>query len=296
MAINSFFDVVVYNFLQHNYQEAFDVCHYWIDTSILGYFFRLLPLAPLDISYPIDTMISHMFLLDSTTERLFFSSLIFICLLWGIYKFYMKGKSKVLTLILMISFCSYFYYFVEFIISKLLTSYLAYYKLEYYQKISTYKHFFSLIIHIAHAFLLYKFIKYLIGTVTMKLDGEYLVESPKNLRFWNRLLDALFIALFGWRILDILYDSSFFSQNTLILINSACTLLYYVLFESFFQTTPGKFINNNVVVTNDGSKPSFLRILGRTLCRFIPLEPVLFYFGNRLHDNLSNTGVYEAEN
>jgi RDD family len=295
MAINSLFEVVVNNFLQNNYKEAFDVCHYWIDTSILGYFFRLLPHAPLAISLPIDMIISNVFLLDSTTERLFISSLIFLCLLWGIYKFHVKGKSKVLTLILMISFCSYFYYFIQFILSKLLTSYLADYKQEYYQQISTFEHFFSLIIHIIHAVLLYKFVKFLIGTVTLKLEGEYLVESPQNLRFWNRFLDALFIIFFGWGILDVLYDSSFFSQNTLILINSTCTFLYYLLFESFFQTTPGKFINGNMVVVDDGSKPPFLRILGRTLCRFIPLEPVLFYFGNRLHDTVSKTGVYEVE-
>ena len=52
--------------------------------------------------------------------------------------------------------------------------------------------------------------------------------------------------------------------------------LYYCVFEVLFQRTPAKFITRTKVVTQDGKRPTFTNILGRTLCRFIPFEAFTF--------------------
>ena len=68
---------------------------------------------------------------------------------------------------------------------------------------------------------------------------------------------------------------------------------YYMLFEIFWQKTPGKWITRTKVVMADGSKPDFLHILGRTFSRFIPFEPFSFLGKNPVgwHDQLSKTRV-----
>lgn len=50
--------------------------------------------------------------------------------------------------------------------------------------------------------------------------------------------------------------------------------LYYFLFENFLQKTPAKYITGTKVVLLDGSKPSVGTIALRTLCRFVPFEPI----------------------
>jgi uncharacterized RDD family membrane protein YckC len=67
---------------------------------------------------------------------------------------------------------------------------------------------------------------------------------------------------------------------------------YYILLESLFGWTIGKLITGTRVVTQDGEKPGFLRVCGRTLARFIPFEPFSFLFGKAgWHDALSGTRV-----
>ena len=68
---------------------------------------------------------------------------------------------------------------------------------------------------------------------------------------------------------------------------------YYILFEFGLRQTPGKLITKTIVVNEDGSSPTFVNILVRTLCRFIPLEAFTF-LGNEAvgwHDTLSKTRV-----
>jgi uncharacterized RDD family membrane protein YckC len=48
---------------------------------------------------------------------------------------------------------------------------------------------------------------------------------------------------------------------------------YYLGFEFLISATPGKLVTRTRVVGEDGSKPSLLRIFGRTLMRFVPFEP-----------------------
>ncbi|HMV08533.1 MAG TPA: RDD family protein [Cyclobacteriaceae bacterium] len=69
-------------------------------------------------------------------------------------------------------------------------------------------------------------------------------------------------------------------------------VLFYAVFESLLGKTPGKFLTRTHVVKADGSRPSFVNLLGRTLARFIPFEAFSFLFSDRgWHDSLSGTYV-----
>ena len=69
-------------------------------------------------------------------------------------------------------------------------------------------------------------------------------------------------------------------------------LAYYLVFEGLWGRTPAKMLLGMRVVDADGGRPSFLRILGRTAARFIPLEAFTFLAGvPGLHDRVSKTRV-----
>jgi uncharacterized RDD family membrane protein YckC len=72
---------------------------------------------------------------------------------------------------------------------------------------------------------------------------------------------------------------------------------YYTLREALFQRTLAKLLTGTIVVTEQGSRPSFGQFLGRSLVRFIPFEAFSFLGGERpvgLHDKWSGTRVVET--
>lgn len=72
---------------------------------------------------------------------------------------------------------------------------------------------------------------------------------------------------------------------------------YYFIFETLFQRTPGKLITGTKVIMTDGSRPGAGAIAIRTLCRFIPFEPLSgLFLGSWLHDDWSKTDVISARN
>lgn len=114
-----------------------------------------------------------------------------------------------------------------------------------------------------------------------------------GLRFINFFLDRIFSIIFIV-IIGLIGNSI---NDTLggILIFLAF-IGYYLLFEGVWQRTPAKWITKTKVVMNDGSKPDFLHILGRTFARFIPFEPLSFLAGPvGWHDSLSKTLVVPAD-
>lgn len=75
-------------------------------------------------------------------------------------------------------------------------------------------------------------------------------------------------------------------------------LLYYPLLEYFFGQTIGKMITGTKVVRRDGNKIHFWQAIGRTLARYIPLEPLSFTFRKfptGWHDLLSKTYVVKKD-
>ena len=73
---------------------------------------------------------------------------------------------------------------------------------------------------------------------------------------------------------------------------------YFVVMEAMFQRTLGKFLTGTKVVAQDGGRPSFGQILGRSCARFIPFEAFSFLGGKHpvgWHDSLSGTRVVDAK-
>ena len=69
---------------------------------------------------------------------------------------------------------------------------------------------------------------------------------------------------------------------------------YYVVFEAAFGWTFAKLITGTRVIRFDGTKAKVPQIMGRTLARFIPFEPLSVLFSESKlgwHDSLSNTRV-----
>lgn len=69
-------------------------------------------------------------------------------------------------------------------------------------------------------------------------------------------------------------------------------IVYYLVFESVWQRTPGKWLTGTKVVLTNGERPKFIQILGRTVARYIPFD-ALSYLANPVgwHDSLSGTLV-----
>lgn len=70
------------------------------------------------------------------------------------------------------------------------------------------------------------------------------------------------------------------------------TIVYYVFFEGMWARTPAKFILGTIVVREeDGGQPTLGTVVKRTLCRFIPFEPLSFFGERGWHDSISRTRV-----
>ncbi len=71
--------------------------------------------------------------------------------------------------------------------------------------------------------------------------------------------------------------------------------LYYILFESLFSRTPGKWLSMSKVVNKKGEKASFLQILLRTMARLTIIDCFFIPFLDKtLHDYVSKTEVVEV--
>ena len=128
--------------------------------------------------------------------------------------------------------------------------------------------------------------------------GDQVVPTKKILpasilrRFSNYVVDRIVISIISVIILSIgaAIDSSFVTFVGFVVLFGG----YYVFCEALFQRTVGKCITKTKVVTMSGAKPKFWTIVGRTLCRFIPFEPLSYLFGGfpvGWHDSITKTLV-----
>jgi len=76
--------------------------------------------------------------------------------------------------------------------------------------------------------------------------------------------------------------------------------VYYFVFETTLQKTPGKFITGTKVVMVDGTKPDYATIAKRTLIRLVPFEVISMYTGKEAekkgtwwHDRWAGTRVVQ---
>lgn len=69
-----------------------------------------------------------------------------------------------------------------------------------------------------------------------------------------------------------------------------CFFGYYVLMETKYKRTIGKFMTNSLVVTKHEDAPSTNSIMIRTFCRLVPFDALSFLITrDGLHDRFSNT-------
>lgn len=79
-------------------------------------------------------------------------------------------------------------------------------------------------------------------------------------------------------------------------IGISAMLVYYIPMEGFFGFTVGKLITGTRVVNEQGGKPRWGQVVGRTFARFIPFEAFSVLFANDKerrgwHDSLPKTYV-----
>ncbi|EJL66175.1 putative membrane protein/domain-containing protein [Flavobacterium sp. CF136] len=136
----------------------------------------------------------------------------------------------------------------------------------------------------------------------MKNEGfeisNYLLAS-KQKRFLNFIIDGI-IKLIIVRLTITFLDISEIAKeiNSLDMIErylfwSVISFVYYGTTELFLAQSPAKYFTKTIVVMEDGSKPTVMTILARTLLRILPFEPFSFLKGRDLglHDKNSKTFV-----
>jgi uncharacterized RDD family membrane protein YckC len=112
---------------------------------------------------------------------------------------------------------------------------------------------------------------------------SYLRDASQGARFVNAVVDGIT----QWLIATALALLGFGEIMSILVI-----LAYYPFFETMYARTPGKWVTRTRVVTNDDERPTFNKILLRSLVRFIPFEPFSFFFRVRgWHDVWSGTRV-----
>ena len=135
------------------------------------------------------------------------------------------------------------------------------------------------------------------------LYGE-LVNAGLGRRFTNFVIDA-----FGQLLLMVSAVSAVaivFGERAVgwylglpdYVVGATVAIAYYAGFEGTLGRTPAKFVTGTRVLNEDGTRPSFLRVAGRSLARLIPFEPLSFFrisdihkVGRGWHDTLTKTRV-----
>jgi uncharacterized RDD family membrane protein YckC len=117
-------------------------------------------------------------------------------------------------------------------------------------------------------------------------------DIDKGIRITNYIIDIL--AIF---ILCLIITIVFSNSNSKSLTFYLVMFFYYLLLEGITGQTLGKMITKTKVVLKDGSKPNFLRILMRSVCRLIPIDAFSYLFGSGLgiHDSLSSTKLSKKD-
>jgi uncharacterized RDD family membrane protein YckC len=125
------------------------------------------------------------------------------------------------------------------------------------------------------------------------------MPATQSKRLLNLLLDyagvVVFAVVFGF-ILGILGFVDLIENDGGTVLVYLLYLLYFMFFEGIWGKSPAKWFTKTRVVMFDGSKPPFANILGRSLARLIPFDPLSFISSNNpvgWHDKLSKTVVID---
>ncbi|MDF2456815.1 MAG: hypothetical protein K0R51_2808 [Cytophagaceae bacterium] len=135
------------------------------------------------------------------------------------------------------------------------------------------------------------------------LDTEVSNDKPRvyipagpGLRFGNFIVDIIsyFVATFVTGMIIGLSGFGYLLNNPIYtnLLSAIIFISYYVILECTTGRTLGKLVTGTQVLNEKDEQPSFLNIMGRTLCRLIPFEAFSFLgSGYGWHDSISSTKV-----
>lgn len=124
----------------------------------------------------------------------------------------------------------------------------------------------------------------------MKIKNEKYKElnlANEEERGENLIIDFVISSIFGLLIALLTFKNFTLAFLTYLLVR----FIYYLVFESLFSRTPGKFQTQTKVVNQIGGKPIFVQLIKRNLSRFISILSGISDDERAVHDNLSNTFV-----
>lgn len=114
-------------------------------------------------------------------------------------------------------------------------------------------------------------------------------------RFANYFVDRIIILVLSFIMGAIIAFSGYSSISRLesYLVSFTVIILYFTIMEGVTGRTVGKFITGTIVVNEQGYKPEFSQIIGRSFCRLIPFEAFSFLGDSHSgwHDTITKTKV-----
>ena len=119
------------------------------------------------------------------------------------------------------------------------------------------------------------------------------MEASKLRRFANWIIDIGCVIFLFMALLRVLPAGLLKTEHYRFVIFGVM-LAYYATAELLFRRTIGKLITGTQLVAQNDTSPTRSQLLVRTLCRFLPLEPLSLLFSRRSlawHDKLSSTKV-----
>ena len=122
-----------------------------------------------------------------------------------------------------------------------------------------------------------------------------MLTADKGARLGNMVVDTIIFLVLMWLVEIVLnMFADFISNEAYMVIDYLLPLclyfVYYFLFEHLLGRTPGKYLTKTVVVARNGSKPSAIKLIIRSLLRVVPYDWFSYVFGfTGLHDKYSKT-------
>ena len=114
-------------------------------------------------------------------------------------------------------------------------------------------------------------------------------------RVLNFIIDTLLIFLLsfginkGYSFYEMYWHATFIPFY---IIFWGVLFIYYMLFESIWASSPGKWFTGTRAVNEKGGKPSFIQVLIRSAIRITVIDCFFYPFLEKtLHDYLSQTDV-----
>jgi len=111
--------------------------------------------------------------------------------------------------------------------------------------------------------------------------------ATKGDRFLNLIIDRIVIlaiyvivGVFLFRRSDLQSDRTYSMIGIYYFNLFFFVIVYYSVMEAVWGKSVGKMLTKTKIVTTSGKRPELISILGRSLCRYIPLEPFSVLFSD----------------